>query len=134
MNAKGDNDPLDVVEIGSEALASGTVHKVKVLGVLAMIDDGELDWKVIAIKSEDPLAKELHDIQDVEAKLPGTVSGIREWFRWYKTPDGKPLNGFGFEEKALPRAKALEVIEETHHFWQALRQGKAEKGKLWTGH
>eukprot|EP01039_Chlorochromonas_danica_P007163 gene7163-7921_t len=134
VNAKGDNDPLDVVEIGSEALASGTVHKVKVLGVLAMIDDGELDWKLIAIKSDDPLAKELHDIQDVEAKLPGTVSGIREWFRWYKTPDGKPLNGFGFEEKALPRAKALEVIEETHHFWQALRQGKTDKGKLWTGH
>lgn len=26
--AKGDNDPLDVVEIGSQALPSGSVHKV----------------------------------------------------------------------------------------------------------
>lgn len=40
-----------------------------------MIDDGELDWKVIAIHSDDPLAKELHDINDVETKLHGTVSG-----------------------------------------------------------
>ena len=40
-----------------------------------MIDDGELDWKVIAIHAEDPLAKELHDIHDVESKLHGTVSG-----------------------------------------------------------
>lgn len=51
---------------------------MKVLGVLAMIDDGELDWKVIAIHTADPLAKELNDISDVEAKLPGTVSGKQQ--------------------------------------------------------
>ena len=43
--------------------------------MLAMIDDGELDWKVIAINAEDPLAAELNDISDVDAKLPGVVSG-----------------------------------------------------------
>lgn len=37
---------MDVVEIGSQVLAVGSVTKVKPLGVLAMIDDGELDWKV----------------------------------------------------------------------------------------
>lgn len=57
--------------------------------------------------------------------------GIREWFRWYKTPDDKPLNAFGFDEKALPKQVALEVIEETHQFWKDLRSGKTEKGKLW---
>ena len=46
VKVKGDNDPVDVVEIGSQALAVGSVTKVKPLGVLAMIDDGELDWKV----------------------------------------------------------------------------------------
>jgi len=45
----------------------------------------------------------------VEKKLPGVVSGIREWFRWYKTPDDKPVNAFGFGEKALPKADALKV-------------------------
>jgi inorganic pyrophosphatase len=49
--------------------------QVKVLGVLAMIDDGELDWKVIAINSEDPLAAKLNDIGDVETNCPGVVSG-----------------------------------------------------------
>ncbi|CAJ1439859.1 unnamed protein product [Effrenium voratum] len=97
-NCAGDNDPVDVVEIGSEALPQGAVEPVKVLGVLAMIDDGELDWKVIGIRVADKLASELNDIDDVEAKCPGVISGIREWFRWYKTPDGKPLNAFGFEE------------------------------------
>mmetsp|Transcript_16622 Transcript_16622/g.52319 ORF Transcript_16622/g.52319 Transcript_16622/m.52319 type:complete len:273 (+) Transcript_16622:71-889(+) len=127
----GDNDPVDVVEIGSVTLAQGAVEPVKVLGVLAMIDDGELDWKVIAVRKEDPLAKELSDIADVEAKCPGVISGIREWFRWYKTPDGKPLNAFGFAEKALDKAHAMEVIAETHEAWKKLREGKTDKGKLW---
>ena len=43
---QGDNDPLDVVEIGTTQLTPGAVVKVKVLGVFAMIDDGETDWKV----------------------------------------------------------------------------------------
>jgi len=127
----GDNDPVDVVEIGSAALEQGAVEPVKVLGVLAMIDDGELDWKVIAIRKADPLAAELNDIADVEKKCPGVVTGIREWFRWYKTPDGKPLNGYGFDEEALPKAKAVEVIGETHEAWKKLVGGETEKGKLW---
>merc|ERR1719428_1395211 len=131
LKRNGDNDPVDVVEIGSVALAQGTVEPVKVLGVLAMIDDGELDWKVIAIRTEDQLAKDLNDIEDVEKKCPGVISGIREWFRWYKTPDGKPLNAFGYDEKALNKAQALEVIAETHEAWKDLKAGKIEKKKLW---
>jgi inorganic pyrophosphatase len=44
MKVSGDNDPVDVVEIGSAALAMGSVTPVKPVGVYAMIDDGELDW------------------------------------------------------------------------------------------
>ena len=40
--------------------------QVKPLGVLAMIDDGELDWKIIAINVEDPKASSVNDIEDVE--------------------------------------------------------------------
>jgi len=131
MKVKGDNDPLDVVEIGEEQLQPGSIHKVKVLGILAMIDDGELDWKVIAIRTSDPKAKELDDIEDVEAKCPGVISGIREWLRWYKTPDGKPMNKFGYNEKALNKARALEVVAETNESWKKLREGQVDTGKLW---
>jgi len=126
----GDDDPIDVVEIGSSALEMGSVVPVKPLGVLAMIDDGELDWKVLAVSTADPLAAEYDDVDDV----PETVkAGIREWFRWYKTPDDKPLNGFGFDEKFLDKAEALKVIDETHQAWKDLRAGKTEAGKLWLG-
>ena len=31
-----------------------------------MIDDGELDWKVIAISEDDPKAASVNDFEDVE--------------------------------------------------------------------
>jgi len=124
----GDDDPIDVVEIGSKTLEMGSITEVKPLGVLAMIDDGELDWKVVAIAVDDPLAEEYNDIDDV----PDAVKdGIREWFRWYKTPDDKPLNGFGFDEKFLNKAESEKVIEETHEAWKKLMAGDTEAGKLW---
>lgn len=66
MAAQGDNDPVDVVEIGSSQLKMGGVYRVKPLGVYAMIDDGELDWKVIAINSADPKAAAVNSLEDVE--------------------------------------------------------------------
>lgn len=132
LNVFGDNDPVDVVEIGSRQHAQGEVVPIKVLGALAMIDSGELDWKVIAIALDDELAAELDDIADVEARIPWVISGIREWFRWYKTPDGKALNSFGFGEAAVSKLEACQIIDETHHAWQKLRSG-AVQTDLWTG-
>lgn len=93
----GDNDPLDVVEIGSQPLATGSVTAVKPLGVFAMIDDGELDWKVVAISLGDARAAQVNDVADVERVFPGELDRIRIWFRDYKKPDGKPENAFGFD-------------------------------------
>ena len=118
--AAGDNDPIDAVEIGTLIRPVGAVIKVKVLGCLAMIDDGETDWKVICISVDDPLAAQLDDIDDVERLLPGYVSCLREWLRLYKTVDGKPKNEFGLDEKALDKAYTLAVVEETHEFWKGL--------------
>ena len=48
----------------------GEVYAVKPLGVLAMIDEGELDWKVVCIRADDPKAKEVDDVGDVEKVFP----------------------------------------------------------------
>ncbi len=64
---QGDNDPVDVVEIGGTPLDTAGVYSVKALGAYAMIDGGELDWKIICIRSDHPLAPVLNDIADVES-------------------------------------------------------------------
>ena len=123
----GDNDPLDVCEIGLRQIPTGTVRPVKVLGILCMIDEGEADWKVVAIDREDPWAEKLKDIGDVEMLVPGMLDAIREWFRTYKIPDGKPPNTFALEEKFMNRSYALGVVHETHRAWAKLVKGTVEK-------
>lgn len=117
---RGDNDPIDGVEVGVAQLRSGSVTKVKVLGVLAMIDDGETDWKIICLNMDDPLASHINTLDDLERLYPTMVDTVRNWFRVYKTADGKPENKFGFDNRCLDRDFAISTIQETHDFWKAL--------------
>uniref|UniRef100_A0A671SGU3 inorganic diphosphatase n=1 Tax=Sinocyclocheilus anshuiensis TaxID=1608454 RepID=A0A671SGU3_9TELE len=59
----GDNDPIDVCDIGSKICSRGEVLRVKVLGTLALIDEGETDWKVIVINVEDPEAEDFNGLR-----------------------------------------------------------------------
>ena len=38
----------------------GEVKQVKIIGVMALIDEGETDWKVLAIDVKDPLASKMN--------------------------------------------------------------------------
>ena len=127
---RGDNDPIDAIEVGGAVAAPGTVKRVRVLGCLALLDEGETDWKVVVVDVADPLAAHLHDIADVEAHCPGLLAATRAWFRDYKIPDGKPANSFAFDGQVRDRAFALRVIEETAHAWQRLMRGEAPPGAI----
>lgn len=153
---KGDNDPLDVCEIGEHVGHVGQVKQVKVLGTMALLDEGETDWKVIVIDVNDPLAGKLNgklgeapwadhvqkrgfhfgslDIEDVEKHLPGLLRATNEWFRIYKIPDGKPENVFAFSGEAKNKKYAMEVIHECSEAWHKLINGqvphKTEKYEL----
>ena len=70
---------------------------------MALLDEGETDWKVIVIDVNDPLAPKLNDIEDVETHLPGLLRATNEWFRIYKIPDGKPENQFAFSGECKTR-------------------------------
>ncbi|XP_050343957.1 inorganic pyrophosphatase [Nymphalis io] len=122
--ARGDNDPIDVIEIGERVAARGDVVPVKILGTLALIDEGETDWKLIAIDTRDPAADRLNDVADVEALFPGLLRATVEWFRLYKVPDGKPINQFAYDGEAKDSAFAHKVVDEVHQFWKNLVNGE----------
>lgn len=121
---KGDNDPIDVIEIGSALGHTGQVKQVKVLGALAMLDEGETDWKIIAIDVNDPLAGKLDDCGDIERVCPGLIEATRRWFRVYKIPDGKPANSFAFDGAVKDKAYALKIIQATNIMWKELIEGR----------
>lgn len=123
----GDNDPLDVCEIGSTTSISklGDIKKVKILGCIAMIDEGELDWKIISIDVNDKLASKINDVVDVEIHFPHVLSNLKTWFKNYKLPMGKPENKFAFNGEWRDKSKALSVIEECNERWKSLVAGKS---------
>lgn len=121
---KGDNDPLDAVEIGAGVATRGEVKQVKILGVVAMIDEGETDWKIVCIDRNDSMAEKLNDIADVEKLMPGLLQATRDWFRIYKFPTGKPMNEFAFNGEWKDRAFAEKVIAETNGHWKILMANK----------
>nr|VDC84844.1 unnamed protein product [Brassica rapa] len=116
--AFGDNDPVDVVEIGEAQRKIGEVLKIKPLAALAMIDEGELDWKIVAISLDDPKAHLVNDVDDVEKHFPPLET------------DGKPANRFGLGDRPANKDYALEIIHETNESWAKLVKRSVDAGDL----
>lgn len=93
----GDNDPLDTMEIGDGPLKMGSITKVKVLGVLQLIDGGETDNKIVVIRENDKDFNKIHDMASLDAVKPGIVEKMKDWLKNYKIPDGKPSNPLASE-------------------------------------
>jgi len=128
----GDNDPLDVMEVGSKPFKVGEVRQVKVLGDLELIDQGELDHKIIVIDVNDPLASRLTNAADLTTVMPGVLEKLVEWLKMYKTTDGKEVNVLS-SDAPKTAAEAAAVITECHESWKALKaRGPGETG-FWLG-
>lgn len=56
-----------------QVCSRGEIIKVKVLGTLALIDEGETDWKVIVINVEDPEANDFNGMK---------ITDNDNWFPW----------------------------------------------------
>lgn len=82
---------------------------VKPLGAFAVLDEGETDWKVIAIDVADPLSEKLIDINDVENHRPGFLESLKTWYCNYKVPDGNDPNSIGLDGKLMDRQYAVPI-------------------------
>lgn len=91
---------------------------------MGLLDDGETDWKLVAINTNDPLASKMNSIKDVDTYRPGLLAATHEWFRIYKVPAGKPPNTFVFNGEFKDANFALKLIEQTNGFWKNLMRSK----------
>lgn len=123
-NALGDGDPIDACEIGSLNYEVGEIIQVKILGVWAMIDEGQTDWKVLVINVKDPLADKLNDMDDVNRELPGVIDYSYRFLRDYKIPTGAKPNEFAFDGNLQSSSFACEIVKETHSQWKKLFSGE----------
>jgi 3'-phosphoadenosine 5'-phosphosulfate synthase len=131
----GDNDPLDVIEVGESPLALGSVTEVKVLGSLELIDEGETDHKIIALRTSDPRSVSINDVKDLENHVPGLTARLVDWLKMYKTSDGKAINVLSNSGEPTSRLEAVSIISECHEKWTELvATGASEYPEFWLGH
>jgi inorganic pyrophosphatase len=95
--AGGDGDPVDVVLLGS-ATPCGAVVRARILGTLRLIDNGEQDDKILAVRPRSPLG-DVRGIDDLQDRYPGVLEILETWFVHYKGAETRS-QGFGGSETA----------------------------------
>ena len=68
---------MDFVDLSPRAVPCGAVIAFKPLAALAMIDEGEVDWKVIGLNMADPIAASINSLAELEAAMPGQIDEVR---------------------------------------------------------
>eukprot|EP00798_Chlamydomonas_sp_ICE-L_P008048 gene8048-1282_t len=105
LKVSGDNDPVDVVEIGSAAGVMGGVYKsLTGRSLPSLPPTPRPTWSTTSLMSRE-------------------ITKITEWFRDYKMPDGKPANMFGYDNECKGKAFTMDVIKETHEAYVNLKSG-----------
>jgi inorganic pyrophosphatase len=100
-----DGDHSDALVFGTNPFAPGSVVVVRALGMMNMIDQGEVDNKIIAVPVADPRFDDIQSLEDLPAH---TVREIKNFFETYKVLEGKKveITGFVDKQKALAELAA----------------------------
>ena len=98
---RGDGDALDILVL-SESLRTGTVTSVVPLGLLKLVDNGELDYKIIAnISNEEQQVIKASTFEEFSTKYPNVKKIIELWFLNYNPDDPSVIEGWGDEKEAI---------------------------------
>jgi inorganic pyrophosphatase len=110
-----DGDPIDVLVITAFPLYPGTIVKVRPVGVMHMIDNGDKDDKIIAVASKDPYNKKIKDINDVNEQL---LAEIKNFFETYKILEGKKTSVPGYGDAKEAKQQIVESLKKFNEKFQ----------------
>jgi len=91
-----DHDPLDVLILCSEPILPLAMVRSYPIGVMMMQDNGEMDYKIIAIPFKDPTWNIYKEIDDLP---PHIMDEISHFFRVYKQLEGKDTTVFQVKDR-----------------------------------
>jgi inorganic pyrophosphatase len=76
-----DDDPMDIIILTNRPVHPLTLVRARVIGVIRMIDNKELDDKIIGVYDSDPRFSEYNDLKDIPRHV---IAELKHFFETYK--------------------------------------------------
>lgn len=107
----GDNDPLDAVFFSSSPVAPGVLATGRVIGVLEMEDNGEIDHKIVCVNKKDPRFEHVKTCDDLTPYQKKDIKTFMEIYKIAQTGPGTVKVGEFLGPDAAKKI-ILEALEE----------------------
>ena len=120
-----DNDPLDVLVLCSEVLDPLTIVECYPIGVVKMVDNHEVDEKIIAIPFHDPVYSGYRDVSTLPQHIMHEIS---HFFEVYKELEHSETS----VKMVVDREKALTIIQRSIQTYAETFGSKTRSGKAGT--
>lgn len=103
-----DGDPLDVLVLAIQPTFTGCLVVARPIGLLAMMDEGKEDDKVLAVPVGEPAFEEVFNYTQI---FPHTIRKISHFFETYKLLEGKETAVLGWHDAAHARRVVVESAQ-----------------------
>lgn len=110
-----DRDPLDILVICSIDVYPMCLVDAKVIGAMEMIDEDEVDIKIISVAQNDMSVNYINELSELP---PHTLVELRRFFEDYKKLEHKNV----IVEEFIDRQKAYEVINDSIRLYSEMKQ------------
>jgi inorganic pyrophosphatase len=105
----GDKDPLDILVISQISMVPRCLVTARVIGVMRMLDQGDMDDKIIAVAAHDQSVAHMRDLNDLPEH---TLSELRNFFEDYKKLENKTVSVEAFQGAAVARKIVAQSFED----------------------
>ncbi|MFT4312306.1 MAG: inorganic diphosphatase [Candidatus Woesearchaeota archaeon] len=106
-----DDDPLDVFILTHSPVVPLCLCKIKILGVIRMVDDSEADDKIIAVHTADPRYRDFNTLDSLPKHY---MAELRNFLETYKMLEKKEVKIF----EVLGKDEACKSIQEAQRMYR----------------
>jgi inorganic pyrophosphatase len=106
-----DNDPLDILVLCSQSIQPLCIVEANIIGNMQMIDQGQVDDKIIAVAAKDPSVNHITRMEELPHHF---LLELKNFFEQYKVLENKKVEIDNFQDQMI----AYRIINEAIAFYK----------------